>query len=372
MIEALAGLVLAAGALTLGPSEGHPMSRSSSRVDLEDGIVRWTLRVQAESVREVLPLLDTNADGELSRGEADAGAEEIATYLGEHFGVRGTEPLDAPEWAGELIYMGAPRRADLAGESEWIEAVWEVRVAGEVEALGVRMELFEVTSPDHVDVFELRRRGRLAYTGLFSAVAPGAWIPYVGGDGVGFASWVGWGIGHILTGYDHLAFLLALLMCVRGARQMAWVVTAFTVAHSVTLALAALEVVSLSDRFVELVIALSISFVALGGYAKEPRRGLWLEAAVFGLVHGLGFAGFLGEALMGEERRLGALLGFNVGVELGQLLFLAPLALCLAWWGRGREVRGGWWVPAVPRKVVSTCVLLAGLFWFLQRAGWVG
>ena len=348
------------------------MSRSSSRVDIEDGLVRWTLRVQAESIREVLPQLDLDEDGELTSAEADLGLDKIAEYLGTHYGVRGAEPADAAEWVGELVRIGAPVDAPLLVAAEWVEAVWERPVSDEVGGVGVRMELFEVTSPDHIDVFELRSRGRVAYTALFTAAHPGAWIPDTEVAGMGWIAWVGLGISHIITGHDHLAFLLALLMCVRGARHVVGVVTAFTLAPSITLALAAMEVVNLSDRFVELVIALSISFVAVGGFAKEPRKGLWVEALLFGLVHGLGFAGFLGDALMGEERRLGALLGFNVGVEVGQLLFLSPLALTLAWWSRRRAVHDGWWVPAIPRKIVSAVVGVAGLVWFVERAGWLG
>ena len=371
VIEGLVVWILTAGGLGIGSPEAHPMSRSSSRVDLEEGLVRWSLRVQCISVLEVLPGLDLDGDGELARAEADAGAEAIAVYLGAHYGVRDVEEL-AGEWSGELVRIGAPLEPDRVDRGEWIEAVWEVKTDGEVQGIGVRMELFEATSPDHIDVFELRRGGRLAYTGLFGAALPGVWIPDAGGEGVAFLDWVGWGIVHILTGYDHLAFLLALLVCVGGFRHTAVVVTAFTVAHSLTLGLAAMEVVSLPGRFVELVIALSISFVAFGGFAEKPRKGLWLEAMLFGLVHGLGFAGFLGDALIGEERRFGALLGFNLGVELGQLLFLAPLAMVLVILRRRGVDSGEWWVPERPRKVVSGCVVIAGLVWFVQRAGWLG
>lgn len=371
MIVGLVVWILTAGGLEIGSPEAHPMSRSSSRVDLEEGLVRWTVRVQMQSVVEVLPGLDLDGDGVLSPGEASAGEGEIVAYLAAHYGVRGAESAEWPEWVGEVVRVGQPADVAQAVAGEWLEAVWEVAVEDEVAGVGVRMELFEVTSPDHIDVFELRRRGSLRYTALFGAQLPGAWIATAGDAGAGFLDWVGWGFWHILTGWDHLAFLLALLMCVRGPRQMVGVVTAFTLAHSVTLALAALEWVDVPSRFVELVIALSISFVAIGGLAKAPRKGLWLEAMVFGLVHGLGFAGFLGDALLGEERKLGALVGFNVGVEVGQLCFLVPVGLGLWFVVREREVEGGWWVPRGLRRVVSVVVGVAGVLWFLERAGWL-
>ena len=137
------------------------------------------------------------------------------------------------------------------------------------------------------------------------------------------------GVDHILTGYDHLLFLLALLVVAPTLRALAWTITAFTAAHSITLALAALEVVTLPGRFVEIAIALSIAYVAAENLLRLEKRSLWLEALVFGLLHGLGFAGFLGEALRGEDDLVVPLIGFNLGVELGQLLFVVPLALLL-------------------------------------------
>ena len=188
---------------------------------------------------------------------------------------------------------------------------------------------------------------------------------------MGLGAWVRMGFAHILSGFDHLAFLAALLVCARGPKQVAVVITAFTLSHSLTLGLAALDIFQLSSRFVELVIALSISYVALGGFAREPRRGLWLEAMVFGLVHGLGFAGFLGEALVMEERRLGALVGFNVGVELGQLVFVLPVAFLLVLIRRRTNAQSEWLVPALARRFVAGSVALAGVFWFVERAGWI-
>ena len=346
------------------------MSRSSSRVDVEEGVLRWTLRVQAQSIHEVLPALDLDGDGALQRAESDAGRSEIIGYLSACYQMRLTEDGGDP-LLGECVYAGVPRGSDLEGSDDWVEVVWEGGLGNEIPGVGISMNLFSETSPNHVDVFELRRSGRLSYTALFSAQRPGAWILFSEGDVMSLMQWVAMGFSHILSGFDHLAFLAALLVCVRGPKQLALVITAFTLSHSLTLGLAALDLFHLPARFVELVIALSISFVALGGFAKEPRRGLWLEAMVFGLVHGLGFASFLGEALMMEERRVGALLGFNLGVEVGQLAFLLPIALVLAI-ARGRSsTQSEWWMPFLARRVVASVTACAGVFWFVERAGWI-
>lgn len=371
MIAANLWGVLVAFALGTGAESLHPMSRSSTRVDVDGELVRWTLKVQSESIREVLPLLDLNADADLDRSEADAGAEEIVSYLTEHFGLRGQEALGS-ELAGALVSIGSPSGPARVDGFEWIEAVWEHRAEESIEGIGVRMELFQVTSPDHIDVFELRQEGALSYTALFSASQPGAWIPDVGVGVVDTSDWFVWGVSHIMTGYDHLAFLLALLLCVRGAKQAAIVVTSFTIAHSITLALAAFDVVQVSDRFVELIIALSITFVATRGLSDEPRGGLWLESGLFGLVHGLGFAGFVKESVSGVEHGLMSLASFNLGVEVGQLAFLAPIAVVLELWRRKRAPGQELWVPRGPRRALSVLVGLAGLYWFLERAGWLG
>ncbi|MGL4542603.1 MAG: HupE/UreJ family protein, partial [Polymorphobacter sp.] len=139
------------------------------------------------------------------------------------------------------------------------------------------------------------------------------------------------GIEHILLGFDHLAFVLALVLIVRGTRKLLWTVTAFTLAHSITLALATLGVIDVPGPPVEAIIALSIVFVAseivqgLRGREGLAARYPWLVAFSFGLLHGLGFAGALAEVGLPANSIPLALLFFNVGVEIGQLLFIAAV-----------------------------------------------
>jgi hydrogenase/urease accessory protein HupE len=143
------------------------------------------------------------------------------------------------------------------------------------------------------------------------------------------------GVEHILLGVDHLLFVLALLIVVPTARLLLWTITAFTAAHSLTLAAATLGWVAVPPPPVEAAIALSIVFVASETIAaRRGRPGLssrrpWLVAFAFGLLHGLGFAGALHEIGLPDHRIPLALLAFNIGVELGQLLFVAA-ALGLA------------------------------------------
>jgi len=139
------------------------------------------------------------------------------------------------------------------------------------------------------------------------------------------------GITHILLGVDHLLFVFALLLIVNGKRRLLWTITAFTLAHSLTLAGATLGLVYVPQAPVEAIIALSILFLAVElVHGKQGRKGAaaqwpWLVAFVFGLLHGFGFAGALAEVGLPEQAIPLALVFFNVGVELGQLLFVAAV-----------------------------------------------
>lgn len=139
------------------------------------------------------------------------------------------------------------------------------------------------------------------------------------------------GIEHILTGFDHLCFVLALVLIVGFNRRLIWTVTAFTLAHSITLALATLRVIHVPGPPVEATIALSIVFVASEIVQRQRgREGLaakkpWLVAFAFGLLHGLGFAGALAEIGLPANSIPLALLFFNIGVEAGQLMFIGAV-----------------------------------------------
>lgn len=172
------------------------------------------------------------------------------------------------------------------------------------------------------------------------------------------------GIEHILTGYDHLLFLFALVVACRSVRPMLVIVTAFTLAHSITLALAALEIVKLPSMWVEAFIALSIVFVGLENVFLKVRPGRRAVLTfVFGLVHGMGFASALKEIGLGANGQsvLGPLVSFNLGVESGQLALVA-IVLPILLWLRKRPAFEKWAVP-----VMSGLVIVMGAIWFVER-----
>src|SRR5688572_7188751 len=178
------------------------------------------------------------------------------------------------------------------------------------------------------------------------------------------------GVEHILTGVDHLLFVLALLLIVRGGKRILITITAFTVAHSITLVAATLGWVHVPGPPVEAIIALSIVFVAaevvhgLRGKPGLTARAPWVVAFSFGLLHGFGFAGALAEVGLPEKAIPVALLTFNVGVELGQLIFVGIVLAARALIARWRLPSVAWTPYAAPYAIGTVA-----MFWVVERIG---
>ena len=176
-----------------------------------------------------------------------------------------------------------------------------------------------------------------------------------------FVSLLALGVEHILSGWDHLLFLLGMVLVVTKRREVLAVVTAFTVAHSLTLAACVLGFVSPSPRFVEPIIALSIAWVGFENVLKKQLSARWRVAFGFGLLHGFGFAGALGDVGASVAELPRVLVGFNLGVELGQLAVLA-LVLPLLAWARTSEVA---WRRL--SHALSVLIIVPGLVCFVLR-----
>ena len=178
------------------------------------------------------------------------------------------------------------------------------------------------------------------------------------------ARYVRLGFVHIVPeGMDHILFVLGLFLLSARLRPLVWQVTAFTVAHAATLTLAALGAVALAPRLVEPLIALSIAYVAIENVLTD-RLTRWRPAVVFGfgLLHGLGFAGVLGELGLPERERLLALVTFNAGIELGQFAVIAAAAGSFGWFRSRPWYRRRLAVPA------SAVIGLVGVTWAIERA----
>ena len=177
------------------------------------------------------------------------------------------------------------------------------------------------------------------------------------------------GITHILMGFDHLCFVFLLLLLVKSIRRLLWTITAFTLAHSITMAGATLGIVHIPQQPVEAMIALSILFLAMEIiHEKQGKIGLasrypWIIAFTFGLLHGFGFAGALAEIGLPQQAITLALIFFNIGVELGQLIFVATVVLVALLLQRLNR-------PKLMEKVEMLVVYGVGglsAFWMIER-----
>jgi hydrogenase/urease accessory protein HupE len=289
---------------------------------------------------------------------------------------------------------------------ETYDVLWKVPGRGEEERFGIRVELpagsANVTEPRgafadnaFVERWSVKRAGGMTggtihIDGLTSTVtdvlvrvervdgttqvtrltpwAPSFVVEAAPGQLHVAATYLRLGVEHIFFGVDHLLFVLALLLLVQGGRRLLATITAFTLAHSLTLAGATLGLVRMPQRPVEAVIALSIMFVATEIVrGREGRPGLtaerpWVVAFTFGLLHGFGFAGALREVGLPQQAVPVALLFFNVGVELGQLMFIASVLAVAAVVRRIALPRSAWaW--RVPAYAIGT----VAAYWTIGR-----
>ena len=224
----------------------------------------------------------------------------------------------------KLVLVDQGRRCEPAqgfvdtggAEADRVTLVMDFACASDVRELSIRDDLFDVLGPDHHTLAKIESGGEIREL-AFATEAREARISFAARQpSREEGSFFRLGIEHILTGYDHLLFLGALLL--RGGRLLSLfkIITAFTVAHSITLALAVLGLVAIPERLVECVIAASIVYVALENvFLRDAPSQRWVVSFLFGLVHGFGFASALNPLHLPPRHLALALLGFNLGVE---------------------------------------------------------
>ncbi len=174
------------------------------------------------------------------------------------------------------------------------------------------------------------------------------------------SSFIGLGIEHIWTGYDHILFLISLLMLGGELRYLLKVVTAFSLSHSVTLFLAALNIISVPSRWVEILIALSIAYIAAENLWSKKPKARWQLAFGFGLIHGLGFSSVMQELELPRTNLLTSIASFSVGIELGQFAIVLLAYACLFY------LRKFPWDLTI-RRLISAGVIVMSLIWLWER-----
>ena len=276
-------------------------------------------------------------------------------------GMRLPVVLKLPDDVWNLKEPVVEELTDSLVERRWVETGLDGLNGKRIEFPGLQLTITDV----------LVRVNLLDGTESTSLVHPSkGWMEITGSQGLlpVAASYTLLGIEHIGFGIDHLLFVLALLIITNGTMRLIKTVTAFTVAHSITLALATLGFVHVPSKPIEATIALSIVFVAFEiirrrqGRDGIASRAPWIVAFTFGLLHGFGFAGALSEIGLPQNHIPAALFFFNVGVELGQLAFIAMVLSCIAL-VRRIPLRLPSWAELVPPYAIGSIAM----FWVVQR-----
>jgi hydrogenase/urease accessory protein HupE len=324
------------------------LSRGQFRVFGASGRIRYSF--PSADLARAFPAIDSNHDSSLSPAEIDRGREALDRGIVRSTVIYADEVpcethLDsARQDEADGVLLNASFQCDRVVRRLSIDFAFVDRFPGE------HRHVATIDAGDHETSFVVDRARRRIDVDL-GDVAPQTT----------FGAMVWMGVMHIWTGYDHLAFLLGLLLLGGEARTLVLVVSAFTLAHSITLCLAVLGIVSLASSVVEPTIALSIAYVGLENlFAPNPSKR-WRIAFAFGLLHGLGFAGALTRLGLPRHHVAPALLAFNLGVEIGQLAVLA-VCLPLILWARRAAAFRIWGVRAL-----SLALAAAGGVWFWLR-----
>ena len=352
-------------------AEAHKPSDSflAVRVDNAAVHVQWDIALRD---LEFAIGLDGDGNGEITWGELKAKGKELEAYALSRLKILSNEQSCALAAAG----LQVDEHSDGAYAVLGIDADCGGRPPASVE---IGYSLFFDLDPTHRGLVRFERPGGPAQTGVLSPERPR--LAFRAGEASAldpFLDYLKEGVKHIWDGIDHILFLLSLLLpSVLIFRNNAWspsaqfrdvfwdvfrVVTSFTVAHSITLSLAALSVISLPSRLVESAIALSVLLAALNNLWPVVFARRWAVAFGFGLIHGFGFASVLRDLGLPQGALLLALVGFNLGVEIGQL------AIVSAFLPAAHVLRGTWLYRRLLFTGGSAAIALVAAIWLIERA----
>ncbi|MES2832781.1 MAG: HupE/UreJ family protein [Pseudomonadota bacterium] len=314
--------------------------------------------------------LDTDADGQITWGEVRRKRNEIDAYAMSRLQLRGDAVACPTQVSDHLI--------DDHTDGTYVVIRFAAACPATLQSIEAAYRLFFDIDPQHKGLLKLQAQGSTT-AAIFSPEKSVQQFTLARPDRLQqFIDYVREGVWHIWIGFDHILFLLALLLpavasrvgrrwqAVEAFKPAFWsvlkIVTAFTVAHSITLSLATLGIIGLPSRWVESVIAASVVLAALNNIFPLFEERRWLMAFLFGLIHGFGFANVLIDLGLPQGSLALSLVGFNVGVELGQLAIVAvflPVAYLL---------RDTWFYQRVVLLGGSTLIALLALVWFIERA----
>lgn len=342
----LLSLMLAAAV----PASAHPNSLASSKITFENKRMVVSLLVDQPSVLE-LDKVDLKIKSSYTEEELTyVMKEKLFAYIQKGFVVKNNGEPMAAEMENVSLAAGNNLQIDLVYSSDQL-----------IDKVDLEYNLFFDYSNTHKNVATIES-GETSSEFIFSeksrtlGMEAGLEVPFL----TAVKQFIILGVEHILTGYDHLMFLFALVLLGGTFKNMLKIITSFTVAHSITLILAALDIIVLPGRLVDIVVAASILYVAIENFVVKNTNYRWVLTFVFGLVHGFGFAGALAETQIPKNHFVSSLLTFNIGVELGHIMVVAillPIILYVKRFDWNRLFVYG----------MSSVVGLFGLLWLVER-----
>ena len=336
---------LAAWCALLAPVRAHDLYRSESKLVVTGREVKATLTFNLLD----FPGVDQNGDKSVSQEEFAVAFDRVYAAIMQHYALSSSGPA---------VRMTRDKY-ELFDDHVLLLNLTYV-FPQQVLALQLTSTMPDIVGAGHIHLATVVLSGRLQEQILdnrnrtaFFTQTSGKWWQTLG-------RFVWLGVQHIATGYDHLSFLLGLLIATASLRSLVKVITSFTVAHSITLALATFNIVILPSRFTESMIAASILYVAVENLVRKRTIDRWKLTFLFGLVHGFGFSNVLREMQLPRSNLALSLFSFNLGVEIGQIVFVVLLFPAIE-----DLIRSGW---TRLRPAVSIAIGLLATYWFIQRA----
>lgn len=342
--------LLLAALLLPALASAHSVGLSRGEYALAGSQVQATLAFARDELAAALPAIDANRDGDFTAQELVVARADLDAVLQRQVVIAGDgQPCPGSVTALALV------------EGNGVEAGMRFACAQPPKTLELQFDLFKNLSFGHRHLAHQAGTPADATAVLFETAA--RWqLASVESVPVGdHASVFGLGITHILTGYDHLVFLLGLILVGRRLTPLLVLVSAFTAGHMISFGLAALDVWVPDPGIIEPLIALSIAYVGIENWLVRDHSHRWMLAFPFGLLHGFGFGGAMRELAVPADQLLPSLLSFNLGVEAGQIAVLAMLLPAL-WCLRRNAV-----FEQYGTQAVSGLIVVAGLGWFVER-----
>ena len=350
----------------------HDEKFSSSRVEVKDDAVTWSVDVSVQAIGTVIPLPANPLD--LSEREFEALRPQILRYLRSTMAVRiNGDPIEPEPGPTDPV-----RETSVTSGEKYIAHFWQTfrfPAPSRPATVGLSGAFFATRTREHHAILvvswdgakrSFSRYGPFEMELTALRVRPTFWSTS--------GEFIVWGMHHIFIGYDHIAFLLALLLAARRLGELVRIATSFTVAHSITLLLAARGIITLPSTVTESLIAASIVYVAAENYFLKEATYRWVLTFAFGLVHGLGFSSVLQERLQDLDSIVLPVVSFNLGVELGQIAILLVTFPVLSWIRKAPTEEASGRRHQLLVRIGSAPILLLGCFWLVDRVfqmGWM-